>query len=265
VGKASSLLAKIGSNEVKRRIYSQVHAAFGGRLRMIIVGGAAMSAEVALDYQAFGFPVIIGYGLTECSPIVICNGSDSPMADGIGKPLDSVKAFIDKPDEDGIGEIVVSGPMVMLGYYKDEKETEKVFREGWLYTGDLGYIDSEKNYHITGRSKNVIVAKNGKNVYPEELEYYLNNEPLVLESLIFADSTNDESVTAEVVPDEQAIKDELKKDKLNKTDIHDAIVSVIRRINRKLPSYKNIRNIHIRDKEFDKTPSQKIKRGEDNA
>ncbi|MCM1544895.1 MAG: AMP-binding protein, partial [Ruminococcus sp.] len=260
VGKASSLLAKIGSNEVKKRIYSQVHDAFGGNLRMIIVGGAMMSAEVAMDYCAFGFPVIIGYGLTECSPIIICNTSDSPLPDGIGKPVDSAKAFIDRPDENGIGEIVVSGPMVMIGYYNNEEETQKVLREGWFYTGDLGYIDNEQNFHITGRSKNIIIAKNGKNVYPKELEYYLNNEPLVLESLIFADNDEDEVVTAEVVPDEQAIKDELQKDKLSKSDIYQAINSVIKRLNRKLPSYKNIRKIHIRDKEFEKNSSQKIKR-----
>lgn len=255
------MLAKISSNDVKKHLYSSVHEAFGGRLRMIIVGGAMMSAEIALDYEAFGFPVIIGYGLTECSPIIICNSSDDAKPDGIGKPVSTAKAYIDKPDENGVGEIVVSGPMVMLGYYNNEEETQKVLRDGWLYTGDLGYIDSEKNYHITGRSKNIIVAKNGKNVYPEELEYYLNNEPMVLESLIFADSIKeDEVVTAEVVPDEQAIKDELQKEKLSKSDIHDAISSVIKRINRKLPSYKNIKRINIRENEFEKTSTQKIKR-----
>lgn len=261
VGKASALLAKISSNDVKKHLYSSVHEAFGGRLRMIIVGGAMMSAEIALDYEAFGFPVIIGYGLTECSPIIICNSSDDAKPDGIGKPVSTAKAYIDKPDENGVGEIVVSGPMVMLGYYNNEEETQKVLRDGWLYTGDLGYVDSERNYHITGRSKNIIVAKNGKNVYPEELEYYLNNEPMVLESLIFADSIKeDEVVTAEVVPDEQAIKDELQKEKLSKSDIHDAISSVIKRINRKLPSYKNIKRINIRENEFEKTSTQKIKR-----
>ncbi len=260
VGKASQLLSKIGSGDVKKKMYSQVHEAFGGRLRMIVVGGAAINPDVARDYEAFGFPVIIGYGLTECSPIIICNSSDSPLPDSIGKPVDGALAYIDKPDADGIGEIVVKGPMVMKGYYKNEAETQKVLTDGWLHTGDLGYTDAKMNFYITGRSKNVIIAKNGKNVYPEELEYYLNNDPLVLESLIFADKTNDETVTAEVFPDEQAIKDELQKEKLSKTDIHDAISRVIRRINKKLPSYKNIRKIRIREKEFEKTSTEKIKR-----
>ena len=206
--------------------------------------------------------MIIGYGLTECSPIVICNSTDDPTPDSVGKPIGYAEAQIFKPDEDGIGEIIVKGPMVMLGYYKNQEETDKVIEDGWFHTGDLGYADENGNYHITGRSKNVIVTKNGKNIYPEELEYYLNSDPAVLESLIFGSegSRSDPQVTAKVVPDEQAIKKKLKKDKLTSQDIQKAIVEAVRKLNRRLPSYKSIKKINIETNELEKTSTHKLKR-----
>ena len=261
-GKAKSFFSKIGNKDTKKRIYSLVHAVFGGNLRMIIGGAAMFDPDVARDYEAFGFPVIIGYGLTECSPIVICNTTDDPTPDSVGKPIGYAEAQIFKPDEDGIGEIIVKGPMVMLGYYKNQEETDKVIKDGWFHTGDLGYADENGNYHITGRSKNVIVTKNGKNIYPEELEYYLNSDPAVLESLIFGSesSRSDPQVTAKVVPDEQAIKKKLKKDKLTSQDIQKAIVEAVRKLNRRLPSYKSIKKINIETNELEKTSTHKLKR-----
>lgn len=261
-GKAKSFFSKIGNKETKKRIFSLVHAVFGGNLRMIIGGAAMFDPDVARDYEAFGFPVIIGYGLTECSPIVICNSTDDPTPDSVGKPIGYAEAQIFKPDEDGIGEIIVKGPMVMLGYYKNQEETDKVIKDGWFHTGDLGYADENGNYHITGRSKNVIVTKNGKNIYPEELEYYLNSDPAVLESLIFGSesSRSDPQVTAKVVPDEQAIKKKLKKDKLTSQDIQKAIVEAVRKLNRRLPSYKSIKKINIETNELEKTSTHKLKR-----
>lgn len=262
VGKAKALLARITNHETKKRLFSLVHAAFGGKLRMIIGGAAMFDPDVARDYEAFGFPVIIGYGLTECSPIVICNSTDNPTPDSVGKPIGFAEADIFEPDEDGIGEIIVKGPMVMLGYYKNQEETDKVIKDGWFHTGDLGYVDENGYYHITGRSKNVIVTKNGKNIYPEELEYYLNSDPAVLESLIFGseDKKSDPQVTAKVVPDEQAIKKKLKKEKLTNQDIQKAIVEAVRRLNRRLPSYKSIKKINIETNELEKTSSHKLKR-----
>lgn len=263
VGKARTVLSRLAGSETKRLLFSKVHAVFGGKLRLIIGGGAMFSPDIARDFEAFGLPVVIGYGLTECSPIAICNSPKDPRPDGIGKPIGGAEAKINNPASDGIGEILIKGPMVMLGYYEAPEETAKVIKDGWFYTGDLGYADSEGNYHITGRSKNVIVTKNGKNIYPEELEYYLNNDPLVLESLISGDSTGEdgEQVAAQVVPDEEAIKHHLQKEKLSKEDIQKAIIGVVRKINKKLPSYKSIKKVSVRDGEFDKTATHKVKRG----
>ena len=261
-GKAKAFFSKIGNKETKKRIFSLVHSVFGGNLRMIIGGAAMFDPDVARDYEAFGFPVIIGYGLTECSPIVICNSTDNPTPDSVGKPIGYCEADIFEPDEDGIGEIIVKGPMVMLGYYKNREETDKVIIDGWFHTGDLGYVDENGFYHITGRSKNVIVTKNGKNIYPEELEYYLNSDPAVLESLIFGseDKKDETQVAAKVVPDEQAIKKKLKKEKLTNQDIQKAIVEAVRKLNRRLPSYKSIKKINIETTELEKTSSHKLKR-----
>lgn len=261
VGKVSSLINKLPGEEMKKHIYSGIHEAFGGRLRMIITGAAAINEDIARDYKAFGFSFIIGYGLTECSPIAICNSSADPRYDGIGKPIGDAEVKIENKADDGIGEICVKGPMVMLGYYNAPEETQKVLKDGWLHTGDLGCKDEEGFYHITGRSKNVIVTKNGKNVYPEELEYYLNKDPLVLESLIFSDEDENEQVSAAVVPNEEAIKSELQKEKLSKEDIHNAIAQVVKKINRHLPSYKSIRKFNISENELEKTSTSKIKRG----
>ena len=261
-GKAKAFFSKIGNKEAKKRIFSLVHSVFGGNLRMIIGGAAMFDPDVARDYEAFGFPVIIGYGLTECSPIVICNSTENPTPDSVGKPIGYCEADIFEPDEDGIGEIIVKGPMVMLGYYKNREETDKVIIDGWFHTGDLGYVDENGFYHITGRSKNVIVTKNGKNIYPEELEYYLNSDPAVLESLIFGseDKKDETQVAAKVVPDEQAIKKKLKKEKLTNQDIQKAIVEAVRKLNRRLPSYKSIKKINIETTELEKTSSHKLKR-----
>ncbi|MGN1417946.1 MAG: AMP-dependent synthetase/ligase [Acutalibacteraceae bacterium] len=264
VGKASQVLSKIPGSEIKKKLYSLIHEAFGGNMRLIITGAAAINEDIVRDYEAFGFKVIIGYGLTECSPIAICNSSEDPRPDSIGKPIQGAEIKIENSTEDGIGEICVRGPMVMLGYYKNKKATDDVIIDGWLHTGDLGFCDDEGYYHITGRSKNVIIAKNGKNVYPEELEYYLNRDPMVLESLIFSDDEEDEQVTACVVPDEEAIKNELQKEKLSKEDIQNAILQTVRKINRALPSYKNIRKIRIHENELEKTNTSKIRRNSKN-
>ena len=259
VGRLSQLLTK--TPEMKKRVYGDIHSALGGRVRMIICGAAALNPNVAEDFCSFGLPVVIGYGLTECSPIIICNSLSSPLPDSIGTPLDNCQITIENPDDSGVGEICVDGPMVMLGYYKNKKATALVKSGGVFHTGDLGYCDSGGNYHITGRSKNVIVTKGGKNIYPEEIEYYLNSDPIILESLIFGeDAKGDESVVAQVVPDEDAIKEKLQKEELTHDDISNAVSDAVRVVNKKLPSYKSIRRFSIRRKEFEKTSTQKIKR-----
>lgn len=260
IGKVSQVLLKIAP-ELRKTIYHEIHAAFGGRVRMIVCGAAALNTAVAEDFGSFGLPVVIGYGLTECSPIIICNSFSEPTTDSVGKPLENCEVTIEAPDENGIGEICVSGPMVMLGYYKNKKATSLVKKGGVFHTGDLGYRDKDGNFHITGRSKNVIVTKGGKNIYPEEIEFYLNSDPVVLESLIFGEERKgDEAVVAQVVPDEDAIKEKLQKEELTHDDINNAVSDVVKGINKTLPSYKSIRRFSIRRKEFEKTSTQKIRR-----
>ena len=260
IGRVSQTLIKYAP-DLRKRMYHVIHEAFGGNVRMIICGAAALNIDVASDFFSFGLPVIIGYGLTECSPIVICNNATSPLADSVGTPLENCTVTIENADDNGIGEICVDGPMVMLGYYKNKKATALVKKGSVFHTGDLGYCDKNGNYHITGRSKNVIVTKGGKNIYPEEIEFYLNSDPVVLESLIFGEEKRgDETVVAQVVPDEDAIKEKLQKDELTHDDIEGAVSDVVKGINKRLPSYKSIHRFSIRRREFEKTSTQKIKR-----
>ncbi len=253
-----SVIASAFPKEKKKKLFSQIHGFFGGRLKKIICGAAALQSEVAEDFELFGIPVIIGYGLTECSPIIICNSFSHPTCDSVGKPLRDVQIKLIDTDEKGIGEICVKGPMVMKGYYKNEKETQKVFVDGYFCTGDMGYCDKSGNYHITGRKKNVIVTKNGKNIYPEELEYYLSQQSVIADSLVYAES--DHIVCAEIIADEQEIAKKYKKDSLDKSDIDKAVTEAVRLTNRKLPSYKSIKKVVVRKTDFDRTSTHKIKR-----
>ncbi len=257
--KLLSLVSTAVSEDKKRKIFEEIHALFGGRLRKIIVGAAALKKNVAEDFELFGVPVIIGYGLTECSPIIICNSDRERTTDSVGKPVKGVEVRIENKDEKGIGEIYVKGPMVMLGYYNNEEETSKVLSDGWFKTGDLGYKDRQGNYHLTGRSKNVIVTSTGKNIYPEEIELSLYKSPIVKECIVY--SERDDVITAEILPDKDEIMQKLKKDNLTEEEIYTATDSVVKAVNRKLPNYKRINRLIIRDREFNKTTTQKIKRG----
>ena len=265
-GRLSSLLERFELTDFRRFVYKLIHQAFGGRLRMIICGAAALNPDIARDFASFGFPVVIGYGLTECSPIVMCNDPSDALPDTVGLPLDEVDVIIDQMNDDGTGELCVRGPIVMLGYYKNKKATAAVMKDGWFHTGDLACCDKNGYYHITGRTKNVIVTKGGKNIYPEELEAYLNNDPVVLESLIFGDEENgDETVAVQVVPDEEAIKEKIGKQELSGDDVNNAVRDVIGRINRLLPNYKTIRRVLIRREKLDRGGMQKLKRKKEQA
>lgn len=255
-------LSGIISEENRRKIFADIHSFFGGRLQKIVVGAAAINEETAKDFSAFGFRLIIGYGLTECSPIVICNSVDDITLGSIGKPLINAEAKIENAKEDGVGEICVKGPMVMLGYYKNREETDAVMKDGWLHTGDLGYKDRYGNYHITGRSKNVIVTRNGKNIYPEELEHYLLRHSIIKEALVT--SGRGDIVTAHIFPDENEIARKLRKDTVTAAEIKKAVTQAIRDVNKRIPSYKNIRDTVIRKEEFTKTTTHKIKRNQEN-
>lgn len=257
--KLLSLVSAAVSDDKKRKLFEDVHNLFGGRLRKIIVGAAALKKNVAEDFELFGIPVIIGYGLTECSPIVICNSDRERTTDSVGKPVKGVEAKIKNKDENGIGEIYVKGPMVMLGYYNNEAETKKVISDGWFKTGDLGYKDRQGNYHLTGRSKNVIVTSTGKNIYPEELEHMLYRHSAVKECIVY--SKQDNVITAEILPDYDEIKLTMKKEAPTENDILEILCDILRGVNKKLPAYKRINRFVLREKEFNKTTTHKIKRG----
>ncbi len=260
-GNAARLITKVSSvlpNESRKKIFSEIHGFFGGRLRMIICGAAALQKQTAKDFFSYGIPVIIGYGLTECSPIIICNNDVSPTTDTVGKPLPGVQVKIVNSDENGIGEIAVKGPMVMKGYYKNKAQTDKVMIDGWFHTGDLGFEDKNGNYHITGRCKNVIVTANGKNIYPEELEYYLSKENAIGECVVYCEG--DDIISVEILPGTDDIKKKLRKENPTDEEIHSAVKEAVRSVNKTLPGYKRIRKVTIRKEAFDKTSTHKIKR-----
>ncbi len=265
MGKAFAKATDAIGLSLNDKIFKQINKAFGGRLRLVIVGAAAVRPDVIKDFKTFGVTSYVGYGLTECAPLVSGNNDALFTTDTVGKPIPGVEVKIDNPNDSGIGEILVKGPNVMLGYYKDEEETEKVIdTDGWFHTGDLGKVDKDGNIRITGRAKNVIVTSNGKNIYPEEIEYYLNRNPFIAESMVVGnDDHKDEGtvVEAKIFPDINAIKESLKEAREpTQEEIKKVVDQVVREINKKLPSYKSIHDITIRSKEFVKTTTAKIKR-----
>lgn len=260
-GNTARLITKVSPViplESRKKIFADIHGFFGGRLRLIICGAAALQKQTAKDFMSYGITVVIGYGLTECSPIVICNSEAEPTIDSVGKPLAGVQAKILSPDENGIGEIAVKGPMIMKGYYKNKEQTDKVMVDGWFRTGDLGYEDKNGNYHITGRCKNIIVTAGGKNVYPEELEYYLSKESVIGECMVY--SEGDDIISVEILPSLEDIKKKLRKNVVSDEEIHSAVKEAVRSVNRNIPGYKRIRKVVIRKEEFKKTSTHKIKR-----
>lgn len=263
VGKYVSMASRaMGIKGVDRALFSEVIETFGGSLRLIVTGAAAIDPRVAEDFMHMGIDVYLGYGLTECAPLVMCNNDRLMLPDSIGTPMPGVEAFIHDPDDLGVGEIWTRGDNVMLGYYKNPEATAQVITpDGWFKTGDLGVCDRHNCYKITGRSKNVIVTKNGKNIFPEEVELYLNTNPIIEESLVFGDDINDETyVSASIYPNYEQIKNNLKRQDITKEDVQKSVEEAVKDVNKKLPKYKKIRNIEIRDEEFEKTTTKKIKR-----
>ena len=244
----------------RRKIFHAVHDGFGGNLRMFISGGAAIDPNILSDLQKLGFICLQGYGLTECAPILALNRDVDFNDRSAGLPLPGVDVKIIDKDENGIGEIIGKGPNVMLGYYENEEATrEAIDPDGYFHTGDLGYIDENGFVIITGRKKNVIISKNGKNIFPEEIEGLLSRSPFIVESLVTGedDTHADIIVTATIFPNMEAVCE-----KLGENPDPDAIQSLLeaecRKVNDQLVSYKQIRKIIYRDTEFEKTTSKKI-------
>lgn len=263
IGKYASMASRaMGIKGIDRKLFSEVIETFGGRLRLIVTGAAAIDPRVAEDFMHMGIDLYIGYGLTECAPLVACNNDRLMLPDSIGTPMPGAEVAIYNPDALGVGEIWVRGPMVMNGYYKNEEATAEVITpDGWFRTGDLGTCDRHNCYKLTGRSKNVIVTKNGKNIFPEEVELYLNTNPIIEESIVFADDVDDETlVSAMIYPNYEQIKNNLKRQELTKEDIQKTVDEAVKDVNKKLPKYKKIRSYDISETEFEKTTTKKIKR-----
>lgn len=253
---------------IKHIVKSKVKNTLGGRLRVFIVGAASVNPSIVADFEKLGLLTLQGYGLTECSPLVAGNNDFYHKDDSCGLPIPDVTYKIDSPNENGDGEILVKGPNVMLGYYNMPDETAKVLKDGWFHTGDIGRIDDQGFLYITGRCKSVIVTKNGKNIYPEEVEYYLNDNPLVSESLVLGIQKDDDDETyinAQILPNIEAITEYLKGAVPTKDEIKKIMSDIVASVNSKLPNYKHIKGFIIRDKEFEKTTTQKIKRYGDNT
>ncbi len=259
----SDIIYKFLKIDIRKRLFRQIHENVGGRVRLIISGAAAINPEISRSFHSMGLNLLQGYGLTECSPVVSVSRESDFKHDTIGQPLPGIEVKIDSPGEGGIGEVMVKGVIVMLGYFQNQLATEKVMKDGWLYTGDLGCIDKDGFIKITGRKKNVIVTKNGKNVFPEEVEAYLNNSPYIVESLVWGkheELSGETLVHAQIVPDIDAIKERLKTDKISQDDIYRFVNSEVKSINKMMPLYKHIKQFTIREEEFAKTTTKKIKR-----
>lgn len=255
--KISNGLRKVGI-DVRKILFKKIHAALGGKVKSIFCGGAHIDADIARGYIDFGFDFYIGYGITECSPLITANMSlRADKASSCGREISCCHVKIDSPDENGEGEVMVKGDNVMLGYFRNSTATEAVMQNGWFRTGDIGRFDSDQYLYITGRIKNIIVLKNGKNIYPEEIEGYLYKIPYVKEVVVSGVNTasGDEiSIGCEIYPDLERIKED------NIDDPQSVIRAEIAKINSEISYYKRITTISFRDKEFDKTTSKKIKR-----
>lgn len=259
--KLSKFLLKFGI-DIRAKLFKQIIDKLGGKIRSVISGASGLDPKVAEGFRAFGISVVQGYGLTETSPVLAAESAEAFKAGSTGLPMPDVEIKIDNPNESGIGEIIAKGPNVMLGYYENEEETNKVLKDGWFYTGDLGYIDNEGFLFITGRQKNVIVLKNGKNIYPEEIETLINNLPYVEESMVYGKEKDDDLIAS--------VKIVYNKDYMNshypeksEEEIKNIIWEDIKKINKTMPNYKHIKNLIITDEEMIKTTTAKIKRFEE--
>jgi len=258
--KITNALDKIGIH-LKRTVFKSIHEQVGGRARLFIAGAAAVNPEVSKGFRDLGIFTVQGYGLTECAPIVTLNRDKDYKDDAAGLPLVGTEVKIADQNEDGIGEIVVKGDHVFMGYYENKKATEEAIIDGWFYTGDLGYIDEDGFIHITGRKKNVLITKNGKNVYPEEIEDLLNNNDYIKESMVYSIPKEDDIlIIADLILDSEYIEEKFGKENKTNDELKQIVWEEVKKINQSLVSYKHIREINIREKEFEKTTTLKIKR-----
>lgn len=253
--------------DIKKKVFKEIYDNLGGRLRIIVSAAAPIDKKVGNWLEDIGITFLQGYGLTETAPISALTPEYKPCVGSAGKAVVQADIKIKDPNENGEGEILIKSPTLMLGYYEDEEETKKVIDEdGYFNAGDIGYIDDDGYIFITGRSKNVIVTQNGKNIYPEEIEMILDKVDEIKESMVYgkkpeANSRREEKeliITARVIPDYDKIKE--LHGELSEKEIYDMIWKNIKEVNKKLTSYKAVKALEIKEGEFEKTSTMKIKR-----
>ena len=256
---------KIGL-DLNKLLLKDILKVFGGRMRVLISGGAAIDPAILQFFNDLGFIAVQGYGLSECAPMGALN-PDNPKYmrnSSVGHILPGMQVKIVDKDEDGIGEICLKGDNVMLGYYKNPEETARTVRDGWFYTGDQGYVDEEDFIYITGRKKNVIIASNGKNVFPEELEYYLSMSPFIAESMVWGaedERSGDIVIVAAIRPETDDIREVLGDEKADDPEtVKELLWKEVDKVNEQMPMFKKIKKIVVRNEEFEKNTSKKIKR-----
>ena len=253
------------SMEEKKKVFKEIHEFFGGHIKLLISGAASLSPTVEEGFRNFGLNLCQGYGLTETSPVIGVETNENFRVGSIGKPLPHVKAKLEDVDNDGMGELVVKGPNVMLEYYENKEATDEALKDGWFHTGDLAKIDKDGYIFICGRKKSVIVLKNGKNIFPEEMEGLINRIEGVKESFIFGKANkkddDDIRINVKIVFDRQIMKEAYKVE--TDEEIYNALNSKIKEINKEMPSYKAIKKIILTEKPLIKTTTSKIKRQEE--
>lgn len=264
--KISNILLKFHI-DIRRKLFKKIIDGLGSDMRFIISGGAPLDKTVAKFFNSIGIHLVQGYGLTETSPVISAEDESFIRYGSVGLPMKSLEVKIENPDETGSGEIIVKGPSVMLGYYKDEKQTNDVLKDGWFHTGDLGYLDKDGALFITGRKKDLIVLQNGKKVFPEEIEISVNRLEDVSESFVYAlPEKNDPSnvkVAIKVVYDEKVVKSKYKD--VDEETLKSIIWDEIKEINKTFPRYKYIKHLILTNKPLIKTSTNKIKRNEELA
>ena len=252
--------------DIKRKVFNEIYENLGGRIRIIVSAAAPIDAKVGKWIEDIGILFLQGYGLTETAPIAALTPDFDTRVGSAGKAVVGAELRIDNPNEKGEGEVLISSKTLMLGYYEDEQATkEAIFEENgkrWFHSGDIGYMDKDGFLYITGRSKNVIVTQNGKNIYPEEIELMLSKHTEIKECMVYGKEVKGEKeliITARVIPNYEEIEEKYGKD-LDEDKVYKIIWNIIKEVNKELTSYKAVKKLEIKHDEFVKTTTMKIKR-----
>ena len=252
---------KLVGIDIKKKVFAEIYDNLGGNIRIIVSAAAPIDKKIGKWIEDIGIEFLQGYGLTETAPIAALTPESDPRIGSVGKAVVCAELKIKDPNEDGEGEVLIKSSTLMLGYYEMEEETKKAISDdGWFNSGDIGYLDKDGYLYITGRSKNVIVTANGKNIYPEEIELVLGKIPYISECMVYGKGEKDDlTVSVKVIPNYEYIAENVKKD-MNDDEIYNLIWEEIKKVNKTLTSYKAIKYLEIKKDEFEKTTTMKIKR-----